>query len=110
MLFKDALYRFAAGGNQTRREIVTLGPAGTSSFQAASFLIGEWCLDNVAQDYGWDLTGQDPVYLTDEHDAHIVRGGSGLHDEDCLRCASRDNYPPGLRDNIVGLRCVKNLS
>ncbi|MFV0643294.1 MAG: formylglycine-generating enzyme family protein [Sphingomonadaceae bacterium] len=72
--------------------------------------IGEWCLDNAAQDYSWDLTGHDPIYLTDEHNAHIVRGGSGLHDEDCLRCASRDNYTPSLRDNIVGIRCVKNLS
>lgn len=72
--------------------------------------LGEWCLDNVSPDYSWDLTGHDPVYLTDEEDPHILRGGSGLHDEDCLRCASRDNYTPGLRDNIVGFRCVKNLS
>lgn len=38
MLFEDALYRFAVGDNHTHREIVTLGPAGTSSFQAANFL------------------------------------------------------------------------
>jgi formylglycine-generating enzyme required for sulfatase activity len=35
-----------------------------------------------------------------------LRGGSGLHDEDALRCASRDYYAPTLRDNITGLRCV----
>jgi len=69
--------------------------------------IGEWCLDNASNDYTWDKIGRDPVYLTKETEAHIVRGGSGLHDEDCLRCASRDNYAAGLRDNIVGLRCVR---
>jgi formylglycine-generating enzyme required for sulfatase activity len=69
--------------------------------------IGEWCLDNASQNYTWDNTGRDPVFVTDESDAHIVRGGSGLHDEDCLRCASRDYYAAGLRDNIVGLRCVR---
>lgn len=69
--------------------------------------VGEWCLDNVSSDYAWDETGQDPIYVTEESDAHIVRGGSGLHDEDCLRCASRDNYAAALRDNIVGIRCVR---
>lgn len=69
--------------------------------------IGEWCLDNTSNDYVWDKRGQNPLYITNESDAHIVRGGSGLHDEDCLRCASRDNYAPALRDNIVGIRCVR---
>lgn len=71
--------------------------------------IGEWCVDNFSLNYDWDTTGLDPIYITREEDSHIVRGGSGLHDEDCLRCASRDYYPPELRDNIVGLRCVINL-
>ncbi|MGL4189690.1 MAG: hypothetical protein ACRCTM_12540 [Sphaerotilus sulfidivorans] len=43
---------------------------------------------------------------TREDDPHVLRGGSGLHDEDALRCASRDYYAPTLRDNITGLRCV----
>lgn len=68
--------------------------------------VGEWCLDNTSINYAWDETGSDPVFLTCEEEPHIVRGGSGLHDEDSLRCASRDHYTPGLRDNIVGLRCV----
>ncbi len=70
--------------------------------------IGEWCIDNVSADYTWDFYGENPVYMTSESHDHIVRGGSGLHDEDTLRCASRDYYPPTLRDNIVGIRCVLN--
>lgn len=69
--------------------------------------VGEWCLDNASSDYKWDRSCINPVYLTSEENPHIVRGGSGLHDADCLRCASRDHYPPALRDNIVGFRCVR---
>lgn len=68
--------------------------------------VGEWCLDNVSASYDWDPGGADPVFETREEDPHILRGGSGLHDEDALRCASRDHYTPALRDNITGLRCV----
>ncbi|OKP01099.1 formylglycine-generating enzyme family protein [Xenorhabdus eapokensis] len=71
--------------------------------------LAEWCLDNYYQDYSWDKTHIDPVYLSVPTDDHIVRGGSGLHDEDYMRCTCRDNYPPTVRDNIVGLRCVKSL-
>ena len=71
--------------------------------------VGEWCLDNYAPDYSWDETGVDPVYVSHETHQHVVRGGSGLHDEDCLRCSSRDYYPPELRDNIVGMRCVRKI-
>lgn len=68
--------------------------------------VGEWCLDNVSDNYQWDTKGTDSIYLSDETAPHIVRGGSGLHDLDNLRCASRDYYPPQLRDNIVGIRCA----
>ncbi|WP_404383888.1 formylglycine-generating enzyme family protein [Caenispirillum salinarum] len=70
--------------------------------------VGEWCIDNASRSYAWDFYGFNPVFLTAETDPHVVRGGSGLHDEDCLRCASRDYYRPELRDNIVGFRCVRN--
>lgn len=69
----------------------------------------EWCLDNVSHNYEWDSHSKNPIYLEEELLAHIVKGGSGLHDEDCLRCASRDYYSPELRDNIVGFRCVRNI-
>lgn len=71
--------------------------------------LNEWCLDNVSQNYSWDLSQQNPVFITDENEPHMVRGGSGLHDADCLRCASRDYYSPTVRDNIVGFRCVRNI-
>ncbi|RYB05217.1 formylglycine-generating enzyme family protein [Lichenibacterium ramalinae] len=70
--------------------------------------LGEWCIDNTSPDYSWDTDGRDPVHLTHENAPHIVRGGSGLHDEDSLRCASRDYYSPTVRDNIVGFRCVSH--
>ncbi|APW45674.1 formylglycine-generating enzyme family protein [Rhodoferax antarcticus] len=70
--------------------------------------LNEWCLDNISPDYRWDEFKIDPIYATAENLPHVVRGGSGLHDEDCLRCASRDYYSPELRDNIVGIRCVLN--
>lgn len=68
--------------------------------------VNEWCIDNVSNNYNWDYYRINPVYLIQEGLPHIVKGGSGLHDEDNLRCASRDSYDPGLRDNIVGFRCV----
>jgi len=70
--------------------------------------LNEWCLDNSTPDYSWDFLGVNPVRLESEILPHIVRGGSGLHDEDCLRCTSRDYYSPEMRDNIVGIRCVVN--
>jgi formylglycine-generating enzyme required for sulfatase activity len=68
--------------------------------------VGEWCLDNASSSYEWDSSRTDPVFTMREEAPHILRGGSGLHDEDALRCASRDHYTPALRDNITGLRCV----
>ncbi|MCC4113753.1 formylglycine-generating enzyme family protein [Aromatoleum toluclasticum] len=70
----------------------------------------EWCIDNSTPNYAWDFYCVDPVRLENEELPHIVRGGSGLHDEDCLRCTSRDYYSPEIRDNIVGIRCVINES
>lgn len=68
--------------------------------------VGEWCLDTVSDSYAWDSTARDPLFFTSDTDPHILRGGSGLHDEDALRCSSRDHYTPALRDNITGLRCA----
>ncbi len=72
--------------------------------------VHEWCLDKASTDYGWDTTGFDPMYDAGVNRARIVRGGSGLHDEDCLRCSSRDFYEPELRDNIVGIRLARTAA
>jgi formylglycine-generating enzyme required for sulfatase activity len=67
----------------------------------------EWCLDNYVPHYRFDgAAGPDPLNLVDEHEPHVVRGGCGLHTEDYMRCSSRDSYPPGIRDNLIGFRCV----
>jgi formylglycine-generating enzyme required for sulfatase activity len=83
------------------------GVSRTGCYDMAGNL-NEWCIDNASKNYLWDFYRENPVYLSQEDASHIVRGGSGLHDEDCLRCASRDYYSPELRDNIVGARCVVN--
>lgn len=70
--------------------------------------MGEWCLDNASLNYSWDKTRHNPIYITSDGDYHILRGGSGLHGEEYLRCTSRDNYPPSMRDDISGFRCVVN--
>jgi formylglycine-generating enzyme required for sulfatase activity len=72
--------------------------------------LAEWCLDNYLPNYAWDDNNHDPLCISNINFDHVVRGGSGLHDEDYMRCSSRDNYPPTVRDNIVGFRCVKNLT
>jgi formylglycine-generating enzyme required for sulfatase activity len=72
--------------------------------------LAEWCIDNHSTNFAWDSSGDNPVHLSDENLPHVVKGGSGLHDADCLRCSSRDYYSPSLRDNIVGMRCVKIIA
>jgi formylglycine-generating enzyme required for sulfatase activity len=67
----------------------------------------EWCLDNYTVGYRYEGAERpDPVHLADEYGEHVVRGGCGLHSDDYLRCSSRDTYPPGIRDNLIGFRCV----
>ncbi|MUK65060.1 SUMF1/EgtB/PvdO family nonheme iron enzyme [Aliivibrio fischeri] len=72
--------------------------------------LAEWCLDNYLPNYAWDDNHVDPLCILDISFDHVVRGGSGLHDENYMRSTSRDNYPPTVRDNIVGFRCVKNIT
>lgn len=87
-------------------------PRGDSPFgcrdMAGNF--AEWCLDTYRP--GYDVEAQvDPVWISDDPTAErIVRGGCGLHSEDYLRCAARDCYPPGIRDNLFGVRCVSPRS
>ena len=69
----------------------------------------EWCLDNASDNYEWDQTFRDPIFLDKKSNIKIARGGSGLHDEDYMRCSARDNYPATVRDNMFTLRCVKNI-
>lgn len=85
---------------QNRSPFGCLGMAGN---------VAEWCKDNYLPNYRWDTTYTNPLCITNVVDDHVTRGGSGLHDEDYMRCSSRDSYPPTVRDNIVGLRCVINL-
>lgn len=65
----------------------------------------EWCLDNYT--VGYLVADRDPLYTSREEDTHVVRGGCGLHDEDYLRGTARDHYPPEVRDNLIGFRCVR---
>jgi formylglycine-generating enzyme required for sulfatase activity len=82
---------------------VTACAAGASPFGCIDMAgnLAEWCLDNASSGYQWDLTCANPLYWTGEQDDHIARGGSALHNEDHLRCSSRDYYPPSVRDNIT---------
>lgn len=72
--------------------------------------LAEWCLDNYYRDYTYDSSLCNPMYFENASSNHVVRGGSWLHNEAYLRCTSRDHYSPGLRDNLIGFRCVKNES
>ncbi len=67
----------------------------------------EWCLDSVSDNYEWDQETKNPINNSDS-DIKIARGGSGLHDEDYMRCSARDSYKATIRDNMFTLRCVKN--
>jgi len=67
----------------------------------------EWCLDSASDNYNWDKGFKNPLYL-DKSYVKIVRGGSGLHDEDYMRCSARDSYMATIRDNMFTLRCVLN--
>lgn len=72
--------------------------------------LAEWCQDNYSPNYNWDQSGINPLYKSSITDDFVTRGGSGLHDSEYMRCSSRDPYPPTVRDNIVGFRCVKLLA
>lgn len=109
---RHALYAVDCDPAELRRRSVPVHafPLGASPWGGMDFSgnVGEWCQDNASLNYAWDLTRVNPRYWRAETDDHIVRGGSGLHNEDYLRCSSRDYYAPTLRDNIVGFRCVVN--
>jgi formylglycine-generating enzyme required for sulfatase activity len=85
-------------------------PSGRSAFGCVDMAgnVAEWCRDSASNNYKWDMTRLNPCYWIGEAGEHIARGGSGLHNEDYLRCASRDYYPASVRDNLIGFRCVIN--
>jgi len=67
--------------------------------------VWEWCLDNYLP---YRKNEVDPVHLSNEDNAHVVRGGgwnrSGMGIRAAFRGAARVSYRvPGL-----GLRCVRN--
>lgn len=68
----------------------------------------EWCLDSASDNYSWDQICENPLYKDDSH-IKIARGGSGLHDEDYMRCSARDSYMATISDNMFTLRCVINV-
>ena len=68
--------------------------------------LAEWCVDVYDIQYRFEAGQVDPVWLPDETQDHVTRGGSSLHSEEYMRCTARDPYPPGLRDNFLGVRCV----
>ncbi len=68
----------------------------------------ECCLDSASDNYSWDNSCQNPLYKDNSH-IKIARGGSGLHDEDYMRCSARDSYMATIRDNMFTLRCVRNV-
>lgn len=69
----------------------------------------EWCLDSFSENYEWDNQCCNPVYISNINNIKIARGGSGLHDEDYMRCSARDSYAATIRDNLFTIRCVKNI-
>lgn len=83
-------------------------PVNVSPFRCVQMAgnLAEWCLDNYDIEYHITDGSVDPCWLPDETAEHVTRGGSSIHPEDFLRCSARDPYPPGLRDNFLGLRCV----
>ena len=84
-------------------------PSNVSPFGCVDMAgnFAEWCLDNYCPGYDWEgAEGPDPLFVIREEDEHVVRGGCGLHSDDYLRSSARDYYFPGMRDNLVGLRCV----
>jgi len=106
-----SLANYAPGGEPLERRPTRPNefPRNVSGFGCVDMAgnFAEWCLDNYV--VGYPAGSQDLVVLTAEDDDHVVRGGCGLHDEDYLRCAARDHYHPGLRDNLIGFRCVRPL-
>lgn len=69
----------------------------------------EWCLDSASENYNWDKEYCNPLYIDKKSYIKIARGGSGLHDEDYMRCTARDSYMATIRDNMFTFRCVLNI-
>ncbi len=74
--------------------------------------VWEWCEDYYSPRYYRDGAGkvtQDPLCDKEDpdcKDSRVVRGGSWGFDEGSCRCASRNGYPPGYRDQYVGFRVL----
>lgn len=84
--------------------------ARNKSFCGCRDMVGnfaEWCRDNYEIAYKFADETRNPMWEVDELAEHVVRGGSGLHSDDFLRCSARDTYVPGLRDNLISFRYVR---
>ncbi len=65
--------------------------------------IWEWCADGW-RDYN-NTAQTDPI--EEDGGSRVVRGGSGGFRARRVRAASRRPYGPGLRDGLLGFRCVR---
>lgn len=68
--------------------------------------VAEWCLDWYDPSYYRRSPPRNPRG-PDLGTTRIARGGSWSDGTDSLRCASRHYFPPTIKSNMVGFRCVR---
>ena len=71
--------------------------------------VWEWCADFYAEDYYVSSTAQDPQG-SPSGEMRVVRGGSWDDAPEVLRASVRDRSQPGLGSDIIGFRCVREVS